>query len=140
MSRTAKGTFAPGSSGNPQGRKPGSGKAAALRQSIEASVPEILEALTKQALAGDSQAARLLLERALPPLRPEERPAELDIDASTDLATQGRAIVAATAAGRLAPAQATALLGGLSALAKLVETTELARRLDALEERVSGSS
>jgi hypothetical protein len=138
VSRTAKGTFAPGSSGNPQGRKVGSGRLAGLRASIEASVPAILQALTAQALAGDPQACRLLLERALPALRPEERGVAIPLPADASLADQGRAILHAVAGGELAPSQAATLLSGLGQLAKVVEVDELLRRIESLEARVDG--
>ena len=55
--------FQPGESGNPKGRPAGSGEVAKLRAAIAGQVPAILESLTAAALAGDVQAARLLLER-----------------------------------------------------------------------------
>ncbi len=57
----------PGQSGNPKGRPPGVGEIGKMRAAIAGNVPAILESLTTAALAGDVQAARLLLERALPP-------------------------------------------------------------------------
>ena len=61
--------WAKGQSGNPKGRPAGSGEVAKLRAAIAGQVPAILESLTAAALAGDVQAARLLLERALPPIK-----------------------------------------------------------------------
>jgi len=51
------------------------------------------------------------------------------------LADQGRAVLGAAGLGALAPGQAAQLLASLGALAKLVETDELAARVAALEER-----
>jgi len=67
----------PGQSGNPSGRPPGTGELAKLRAGIAERVPEILERLTDAALAGDVSAARLLLERVLPPIKPVELPIDL---------------------------------------------------------------
>jgi hypothetical protein len=128
-------SWRPGQSGNPAGRRRGSGKVAALRASIEADVPAILEALTAQALAGDPQAARLLLERTVPPLRPEERGVVVNVRADAPLADQARSILAAAAGGEIAPGQAATLLTSVAHLARAIATDELVRRVEALEER-----
>ena len=95
-------------------------------------MPAILARLVAAALAGDVQAARLLLERCLPPLKAAELPEPLPLAGDT-LTAQGRSVVAAVAAGELSAGQASALLAGLAALAKIRETDELAARLDRLE-------
>ena len=123
-----------GQSGNPRGRKPGTGAVAKLRESIGKHVPSIITAMVKQAKKGDAAAARLLLERAVPALKLAELPTLLDLPA-TSLSDQGRAVVAAAGQGALAPGQAAQLLNGLAALARLVETDELAARIKALEEK-----
>jgi len=130
--RTSRGRFAAGCSGNPAGRRPGSGKIGALRQQIEGAVPGIVQAMVSRALEGDPGAARLLMERAIPALRPVEEPVVVDLP-GTSLADQGRAVLAAVGAGELAPAQAATLLAGLSTMARLLETDELAARVAALE-------
>ena len=122
----------PGQSGNPRGRPPGAGEVAKLRAAIAGKVPAILESLTAAALAGDVQAARLLLERTLPALKPAEQAQALHLPDGT-LTTQGRAVLAAVAAGELAPGQGAALLASIGTLARVVEVDELARRLDVLE-------
>ena len=122
----------PGESGNPAGRKPGTGEVAKLRAAIAAKVPALVKILMDRALAGDVGAARLLLERTIAPLKAIEQPVPLALPDGT-LTDQGRAVLAAAGAGDLAPGQAGQLLAGLAALAKLTETDELARRIAALE-------
>ena len=122
----------PGQSGNPKGRPAGSGEVAKLRAAIAGQVPAILESLTAAALAGDVQAARLLLERTLPALKPAEQAQALHLPDGT-LTDQGRAVLAAVAAGELAPGQGAALLGAIGTLARVAEVDELARRIEALE-------
>lgn len=129
------GRWKPGQSGNPAGRKPGTGEVAQLRAAIAQHVPTILENLAAAALAGDVGAARLLLERVLPPIKAAEQPAPVALPADGSLTEQGRAVVQAVAGGELAPAQGAALLGALGTLAKLTETVELAARIAALEEK-----
>lgn len=121
-----------GQSGNPRGRKPGTGEVTKLRKSIAEHLPDIIVAMVAQAKAGDPVAARLLFERVIPPIRPGEQAAPIDLP-DTNLVDQGRAVIAATAAGQLAPGQAAQLLSSLAALARLVESEELAARISALE-------
>jgi hypothetical protein len=96
-------------------------------------VPDIITKLVEQAKAGDAGAARLLLERVLPPVKATEQTVPVALPADGSLADQGRAVLAAAGAGTLAPGQASQLLQGLGALAKLIETDELAARIAALE-------
>ena len=124
----------PGQSGNPKGRPPGTGEVAKMRAANTGNVPAILESLTTSALAGDVQAARLLLYRALPPIKPVEQSQPLSLPDGT-LTEQGRAVLASVAAGELAPGQGAALLGAIGTLARVSEVDELARRIEALEDR-----
>ena len=128
-------SWRPGVSGNPKGRTPGTGKVATLREQINEALPGIVKAMVDRALEGDPGAARLLVERVIPALRPEERPVAVNMTADAPLADQGRALLTAVATGELAPSQASTLLAGLSTMAKLIETDELAARVAALEER-----
>ena len=72
-----RGSWKPGQSGNPAGRKPGTGEVARLRAAIGDRVPELLAALMTKALEGDVGAARLLLERTIAPLKGIEQAVEL---------------------------------------------------------------
>ncbi len=128
------GRWKAGESGNPAGRKPGTGDVAKLRTAIATQVPAIIKKLTDAALAGDVGAARLLLERTVPPLKASEEMAALALPDGS-LTEQGQAVVRAVAAGELAPSHGAALLGSLGTLAKLTEADELERRIAALEER-----
>ncbi len=127
------GRWKAGESGNPSGRKPGTGEVAKLRESIAAHLPEIITQLVAKAREGDAQAARLLLERVLPSLKPIEQPVALSLPTSEGLTAQGVAIVQAVAAGTLAPGQGAALLTGLGALARIKEIDELEKRITQLE-------
>ena len=121
-----------GESGNAAGKPKGSGRLQAIREHLADDVPEILAALSAMAKQGDPQAARLILERVLPPLKPEECPTPIVLPDGT-LTAQGRAVLAAVAAGSLAPMQGAALLGAIGTLGRIVEIDELATRIEKLE-------
>lgn len=122
----------PGQSGNPAGRKPGTGEVAQIRAAIAERVPELMAAMMARALDGDVGAARLLLERAVAPLKAAEQSQALTLPDGT-LTEQGRAVLASVAAGELAPGQGAALMGAIGTLARVVEIDELERRIAALE-------
>ena len=123
-----------GQSGNPAGRKPGTGAVAKIRASMAEHVPALVSMLLERAMAGDIGAARLLLERTIAPLKAAEQSAPVALPGGT-LTEQGQAVIAAVASGELAPSQGAALLSSLGTLAKLAEADDLARRLAVLEAR-----
>jgi hypothetical protein len=127
----------PGESGNPNGRPAGTGEVARMRAAMAEHVPAVVAKLVESALAGDVGSARLLLERTIPPLKASEEKTELSMPDGT-LTDQGRAVVAAIAAGELAPGQGSALLASLGTLAKLIETSELETRIAQLESHHAG--
>ena len=133
------GRWKPGESGNPKGRTPGTGEVAAIRAAIADRVPDLLAAMMTRALDGDVGAARLLLERAVAPLKAAEQPQALTLTGST-LTDQGRAVLSAVAAGELAPGQGAALLGAIGTLARVTELDELAARITTLEEKQNAKS
>jgi hypothetical protein len=126
------GRWKPGESGNPAGRKPGTGEVAKLRAAIGERIPELLQSLMTRALDGDTGAARLLLERAVAPLRAVEPTQAMSLPEGS-LTDQGRAVLAAVAAGELAPSQGAQLLAAIGSLARVAEIDELAARVAALE-------
>ena len=79
------------------------------------------------------QAAKIILDRLVPSLRPVEMPAVLRLPASATLAGQAKAVVNAAAAGELAPSQAAQIVTALGGVAKIIEATELLKRIEALE-------
>ena len=135
-----RGRWKAGESGNPRGRTPGTGEVAKLRASIAVHLPEIITQLVTKAKAGDAQAARLLLERVLPALKPIEQAVALSLPDGEGITGQGRAIVQAVADGTLAPGQGAQLLAGLGSLARIVEIDELERRITQLEGVKNGNT
>jgi hypothetical protein len=127
-------TFRPGQSGNPKGRPKDALNRSRLRETIAKDLPDILKALASAAKGGDVQAAKLLLDRTLPALRPVEGAPPLALGTgSADLAGASAAVLEALASGRASVDQAASLAGVLSALARVKETVELEQRIAALE-------
>ena len=129
------GKWKPGVSGNPKGKTPGSGELQKLRATLAADVPGILAGLVTAAKAGDTQAARLILERILPPVKAIEQAVALQLPDGGTLTAQGRAVLSAVAAGELAPSQGAALLGAIGTLARVTVIDELEARLTKLEKQ-----
>lgn len=127
------GRWQPGQSGNPAGRPPGSGEVAKLRAGIAERVPDILATLIEQAMNGDTTAARLLLERVLPPLKAVEMNIEVPLREG-GLTEQARQMLSAAATGQVSPEQAASIISALAAVAKITETDELLKRIERLEE------
>lgn len=124
--------FKPGQSGNPSGRPPNSGPIGEIRKAIGEELPAIVSKLVEMAKEGDVQAARVLVERAIPAIKPVDFAQVIELTGNT-LTDQGRSALAAMASGQIAPAQAAQLITALAGLAKLIETTELEQRISALE-------
>ena len=131
--RKRVGRWKAGESGNPAGRKPGTGEVAAIRAAIAERVPELLAAMMTKALEGDIGAARLLLERAIAPLKAIEQAVALQLPEGGTLTAKATAVRSAAAAGDLTPGHAAQLIAALGTLAKISEIDELAARITALE-------
>lgn len=127
------GRWKPGQSGNPKGKPPGSGELQRLRASIAADVPEILAGLVAAAKGGDAQAAKLILERIFPAVKPTEQAVELALPDGGTLTAQGRAVLSAVSLGDLAPGQGAQLLAAIGSLARVIEIDDLSQRIDKLE-------
>ncbi len=123
----------PGQSGNPKGKPPGSGELQRLRAAIAQHVPTILEQLIASAQGGDIQAARLILERVLPPVKATEQPVEIQLPDEGTLTAKAEALLSAAADGVLSPGQASQLIAALGAVAKINEIDELTARITKLE-------
>jgi hypothetical protein len=78
----------------------------------------VVAALMRQALAGDVTAARVLLDRAIAPLKPINVPVEIDVSGATVTERAGR-IMDAVSRGELAILDAKALLDSLLQLARI---------------------
>ncbi|MEF8722705.1 DUF5681 domain-containing protein [Candidatus Accumulibacter phosphatis] len=129
--------WAKGQSGNPAGKPAGArNKSTRMVLAImERGAKEITEAVVKLAKEGDLSAARLVIERLLPPAK--DRPIFLELpeaDTAAGIAQAQAVIVRAVAAGELLPGDAATLAGIVEVRRKALETQELEQRIAALEE------
>ncbi len=130
--RNGDGTFAAGNSGKPRGAR----HKATL--AIEAMLEGQQEAITQKAidlaLEGDVTALRLCLDRIAPVRKDATVSFDLpDIETADDAANAARAILKAVAAGDVTPLEAATVMGVVEQFRRAVETTELEKRLTALE-------
>jgi hypothetical protein len=75
----------------------------------------------------------LILDRTYPPIKPQALPVSIPVGES--LPESGNNIVTATMKGNVPPDIGSQLITALSNQAKLVEVTELIRRIEVLENR-----
>ena len=132
--RKTDGKFASGNSGRPRGARHKTTLA------IQALLDGESEALTckavEMALAGDTVALRLCLERIAPPRK--DSPVRFDLppmEGAANAAAAMGAILASVASGDLTPGEGSAIAGLVEGYRKALETTELEARLKALEEK-----
>lgn len=123
--------FKPGISGNPNGRPKDKTPATILRKTIADDMPEIIKTLVGLAKGGDVAAAKVLLDRICPALKPQAMPISLPTNGT--LAEQGNEIIKATMAGQIPPDVGSQLITALSNQGKLIELQEMAERLQRLE-------
>ncbi len=132
-----------GETGNSNGRPTGSGKAQIVRRIIADVFGDESGAIRKVAeLAqeGDLQACSLLLSKTIPPLRSSHEAVTL-IDAETlqGMSASQRAglINEAAITGRLPADIALLLLDGIEREYRILESTELCERFEALEQKIN---
>ena len=127
--------FKAGISGNPKGRPKDKTPATLLRKSIIDDMPEIILKLVEQAKNGDTAAAKILLDRCVPSLKPQAMAINLPVNGT--LAEQGGEIIRATLSGHIPPDIGAQLVTALSNQGKLVELQELTQRLDRIEKQLT---
>lgn len=127
-------TFRKGKSGNPKGR-PRDTRTAELRELLRSESGELIAKAVELAKAGDASALRLCLERILPPLKSKDTAVTVaGLTEAQTLADKARTVTDAAAEGAITPTEAATLMQSLAALARVIETDELEKRIKALEE------
>ena len=141
--RRANGTFAKGVKQNPTGRPAGGRNKAtiALEKLMEQGAETIVQTVIDCANKGDMAAARMVLDRIVPPRK--DRPVVVDlpkIEAAADIPQATAAILEATASGELTPAEGAALVNIAESHRKALEIADLDSRIRALEDAAKVAS
>jgi hypothetical protein len=131
--------FEKGTSGNPAGKRPGTRHRAT--QAAERLLDGETDALTRKAvdlaLAGDTVALRLCLERILPPRRSRSIRLQIgEVRTLADLATVQATIITALARGEITPDEAANVANAVEKLGAAWERRELEQRICSLEQQV----
>ena len=124
-------TFRKGESGNPKGRPKGTGPNAKFRNAIEQDLPEIISAMVSEARNGDVAAAKLLMDRTIPAVKPVDSPVTLPL--SGGLTASSYNVLSAIGEGLVSPDQGSKLLQGLATAAGVEDLAVLRDRLEAIE-------
>lgn len=132
-----------GQTGNANGRPAGSGKAQIVRRIIKdvfGSEDGAIKVVAELAKGGDLQACSLLLSKTIPPLRSSHEAVML-IDAETlqgmSASLRAGLINEAAITGRLPADIALLLLDGIEREYRILESTELCERFEALEQKIN---
>lgn len=132
-----------GQTGNSLGRPVGSGKAQIVRRVIAEVFGDengAIKVVAELAKGGDLQACALLLSKTVPPLRSShEALALIDGDALGAMTPSQRAALINEAAilGKLPADIALLLLDGIEREYRILESTELCERFEALEQKIN---
>lgn len=124
-------TFRKGETGNANGR-PLTAYTVALREHWSIAI----KVLTDKVRDGDLAALRIYFDHTHPKPKPRAEPVVLEgFDDTSNPEQQGKVLAEALAAGKTTTDEAANLAAALTAQARLIESTELAKRIEALEKR-----
>ena len=145
-SRGEHGRFRAGCSGNPAGRPKGSRNRMTTICSdlLSEASEEVMAKVLELARAGDGPALKLCVERLVPMKAARDRAVEVelpDVTAGTvrDLVAAAAAVIDHAGHGRISLSEAREFMALLEGERKLVETADLAVRIEALELRAQQS-
>lgn len=134
-SRDENGRWEKGNSGNPKGRPPNS---EAIRKLLEPSKTELVGKAIELALAGDTTALKICLDRLAAPLKPEGSIVEIEgLDKAVSLVDKANLIVQSVASGLISIEIAEKLLNTIQIYSKVVEVHDLELRIAQLESKKS---
>lgn len=133
---TRRGQFKPGESGNPKGKPRGARHKATLaaQELLDGEAETLSRKAVELALAGDTTALRLCLERIAPPRKDAPVSFALpEMETPGDALAAINSIVQAVASGEMTPAEGASLVGLVEAFRKTAEFEDLEKRIARLE-------
>ena len=130
--RDTAGRFAAGNAGRPAGAR--NRATQAVMALLEGQAEALTQRAVEMALAGDTVALRLCLERVAPPRKDSPVQFSLPQMASAhDAAVAAASVLQAVSEGDLTPTEGTHVMGLVDSYRRTLEVTELEARVAALE-------
>lgn len=135
-----KGRYRKGRSGNPNGKPKGARNRSTLAAEalLEGSLDKICKRVEEEALNGNMQAAKMILERFLPPRK--DRCIKIDLPPITtysDVLNAVGFIVNAVGKGKITPSEGELLSRTVESYSKALESYQLESRLKSIEESIN---
>ncbi|HAT1728427.1 TPA: hypothetical protein RGI49_000832 [Legionella pneumophila] len=132
--------FKKGQSGNPSGKKTGTlNKRTRLAKLLEPHAEGLINKTVELALDGDVNALRLCIERLIPKATSQQIQMDLkgvDTENFDSLSVIGKNVIAAISTGDMTPDDGRQLMGILDSQRKLIEHTDIIRKLEELEDHM----
>ena len=130
--RNTDGTFALGNKGKPAGARHKATKAAI--HLLDGQAEAITSKAVEMALAGDTTALRICIERIVPPRRDAPVAFSLPTMAcARDAAQAAGAVLRAVSEGEMTPGEGAVVMGLVDSYRRTLETSDLEARVAALE-------
>lgn len=124
-----------GQSGNPAGKPKGTKDSRTeLRRLLEPHSAKLVKKVVEKALDGDTAALRICMDRLIAPVR--SNPIRIGTLSGT-LAERGDQVMEAIAQGSIGVEEAASLMSVIQSQARIIEADELAKRVAALEARLT---
>lgn len=132
--------FQSGKSGNPAGKPRGAKNKITMAAMgfLEHETEAITRKAIELALAGDTTALKLCLDRIAPPLKAVALPVNLDMPNCNSLSEIARGFILAASRGELPPDIATQLISAVVSVARVEELEQVKQRLESLELAIKG--
>ncbi|CUA82478.1 hypothetical protein G3I75_20750 [Pseudomonas aeruginosa] len=126
----------PGQSGNPKGRPVGSrNRKNVIAEEFAKDGSAVARVVMDAALAGDMQAANMVLQRLSPPLRARAEKVTFQLTPDAPLSEQAAQILQAVSDGQIDPDTGKLLIDCIQSVAGIRAVDELEARLAALEDK-----
>ncbi|WP_063779058.1 DUF5681 domain-containing protein [Caballeronia mineralivorans] len=126
--------YKPGQTGNKRGRPPGAkNRSTEIARALADQGSAIAKVVVDAALAGDMQAATLVMSRLYPALKARSQVVQFDLDTTLPLVEQARQVLQSVANGVLDADTGKQLIDTINSFGKLREIDEMSARVMELE-------